>query len=108
MGYFGYDFAREAEHLPNCPDDVLGLPDVHLMRFDTLLVIDHSFNHLLLITHLDLSAGAEVSAAYAAAEAELKQQTPPALALGPQIGEVQDTPDLDSARTPTAKISVRG
>ena len=96
VGYFGYDFAREAEHLPNCPEDVLGLPDVHLMRFDTLLVIDHSFNHLLLITHLDLTEGLSVDEAYQAAEKELKDleyrlRWPSA----PKLVEVKDSPELD-------------
>jgi anthranilate synthase component 1 len=64
---------RRVEHLPDVPDDVLGLPDCHLMRFDTVLVFDHSFNHLLLITHLDLRQGGDVDAAYEEAEAELKR-----------------------------------
>ena len=72
VGYFGYDTVRLVEHLPNIPPDPLGLPDLHLMRFDTVLVFDHSFNHLLLITHLDVSSQ-DVDAAYAAAEAELDQ-----------------------------------
>ncbi|TVR46349.1 MAG: anthranilate synthase component I [Planctomycetota bacterium] len=72
VGYFAYDFAREVESLPNCPEDPLDLPDVHLMRFDTLMVFDHSFNHLLLITHLAVAAGEDVASAYAEAEACLK------------------------------------
>lgn len=95
VGYFGYDFAREAEDLPNCPPDDLGLPDVHLMHFDTVLVFDHSFNHLLLITHLDLRAGQEVATAYEDAGRELKQlehrlRWPSA----PRLVEVSDPPEL--------------
>ena len=71
VGYFGYDTIRLSEPLPHCPPDVLGLPDVQLGRFDTVAVFDHSLNHLLLITHLDLAGGATVEAAWAAAEAEL-------------------------------------
>ncbi len=71
VGYLSYDTVRMAEPLPDCPRDTLGLPDLHLMRYDTVLVFDHSFNHLLLITHLDLSAGAGVDQAYDAAQAEL-------------------------------------
>ncbi|TVR13290.1 MAG: anthranilate synthase component I [Planctomycetota bacterium] len=73
VGYFSYDFVREVEHLPNVPEDQLQLPDVHLMHFDTVLVFDHSFNHLLLITHLDMRNGGDVEQAYAAAQLELKQ-----------------------------------
>ena len=71
VGWFGYDVVRAVEPLPNCPPDVLGLPDVHLMHCDTVLVFDHSFNHLLLITHLDLSEGQGVEAAYGRAQREL-------------------------------------
>jgi anthranilate synthase component 1 len=71
VGYWSYDTVRASEPLPHCPPDRLGLPDLHLCRYDTVLVFDHSYNHLLLITHLDLSGGATVADAYAAAEREL-------------------------------------
>ena len=71
VGYLSYDTVRMMEPLPNCPPDRLGLPDIQLGRFDTVLVFDHSYNHLLLITHLDLSSGATVAAAYDAAQREL-------------------------------------
>ena len=47
------------------------MPDLLLMRFDTVAVFDHSFNHLLLITHLDLTEGSDIDAAWAKAEVEL-------------------------------------
>ena len=71
VGYFGYDVVRLAEHLPQVPSDDLGLPDIYLMRFDTVVVFDHSFNHLLLVTHLDLTAGASVDAEWQRAEGAL-------------------------------------
>ena len=71
VGSFGYDTVRMVEPLPHCPTDTLGLPDLHLLRFDTVVAFDHSFNHLLLITHLDLTGGASVDAAHASALAEL-------------------------------------
>jgi anthranilate synthase component I len=71
VGYLSYDTVRMMEPLPNCPPDVLGLPDLHLCRYDTVLVFDHSYNHLLLITHLDLTDGTSVDTAYAKAIAEL-------------------------------------
>jgi len=40
------------------------------MRFDTVVVFDHSYNHLLLITHLDLTLH-DLDTAYVAAEREL-------------------------------------
>jgi anthranilate synthase component 1 len=71
VGYWGYDVVRAAEPLPNCPPDKLGLPDVHLMHCDTVLVFDHSYNHLLLIAHLDLSDGRTVEGEYARAGRDL-------------------------------------
>jgi anthranilate synthase component I len=71
VGYLSYDTVRMLEPLPHCPPDALGLPDLHLMRFDTVLVFDHSYNHLLLITHLDLKRDGTVAKAWARAEAEL-------------------------------------
>jgi anthranilate synthase component I len=73
VGYLSYDTVRMLEPLPNMPADVLQLPDVHLCHYDTVLVFDHSFNHLLLITHLDLTTGQSVDAAYDAAQRELDQ-----------------------------------
>ena len=70
VGYFGFDLVRLNEPLPNVPPDLLGLPDIHLLRFDTVVVFDHSFNHLLLITHLDLTCH-DVDTAYTQAEREL-------------------------------------
>lgn len=86
VGYFSYDTVRLFEPLPHVPPDHLHLPDLHLLRFDTVLVFDHSFNHLMLITHLDLSSGATVDAAYHLAMTELdavaaRLQTP----LAPQL-----------------------
>jgi anthranilate synthase component I len=71
VGYLSYDTVRMMEPLPNCPPDTLHLPDVHLCRYDTVVVFDHSYNHLLLITHLDLTTGQSVAEAYAAANTEL-------------------------------------
>ncbi len=71
VGYFSYDSVRFIEHLPVVPPDPLGLPDVHLLRCRYMLVFDHSYNHLLIITHLDLRDGADVEAAWRAAASGL-------------------------------------
>jgi anthranilate synthase component 1 len=105
VGYLGYDTIRMTEPLPHCPPDTLGLPDLHLMRFDTLLAFDHSYNHLLLITHLDLSTGQDVVVAWDAAnreldalQARLEQPIAVRLVEPEQGGEVtysQSTPQKD-------------
>ena len=104
VGYFGFDTVRLAEPLPDVPKDVLGLPDIHLLRFDTVLVFDHSFNHLLLITHLDLTRFA-LDEAYDRAERELDalqvrlaQPQPPRLVQpveAPPLQYVSHTPRAD-------------
>jgi anthranilate synthase component I len=71
VGYVGYDAVRCAEPLPHTPPDRLGLPDVHLARYDTVVVFDHSYNQVLIIAHCDLTGGAEVAVAYAAAQAAI-------------------------------------
>ncbi len=86
VGYFGYDTVRLLEQLPDMPEDVLGLPDLHLARYDTIIAFDHSFNHILLIAHADLRHGEALEDALAAAEARLDTveaciQEPAALGL---------------------------
>ncbi len=71
VGTFGFDVIRLDEPLPNVPADPLGLPDIHLLRFDTVVVFDHSFNQILLITHADLTREHDPGRALAAATAEL-------------------------------------
>ena len=41
VGYMGYDVVRLIEHLPNCPPDDRGLPDILYMFFDEILIFDH-------------------------------------------------------------------
>ena len=41
VGYMAYDVVRFVEHLPNCPPDDRGLPDVYFMFFDQVLIFDH-------------------------------------------------------------------
>lgn len=72
VGYFGYDIVRLVEDLPNCPPDQLGLPDIHLMRFDRLMAFDHALGHLLLIGHIDLTQGGDLASLYKAEETALQ------------------------------------
>ncbi|MCK4283275.1 MAG: chorismate-binding protein, partial [Candidatus Brocadiae bacterium] len=41
VGYMGYDVVRFVEHLPDCPEDDRGLPDVFYMFYDEILIFDH-------------------------------------------------------------------
>jgi len=40
VGYMGYDVVRFVEHLPDCPADDRGLPDIFYMFFDEILIFD--------------------------------------------------------------------
>jgi anthranilate synthase component 1 len=51
VGYFGYDFARLAEHLPASPPDPFGLPVALLARIDSLFVFDHARQRLLAVAN---------------------------------------------------------
>ncbi|MHB1419157.1 MAG: aminodeoxychorismate synthase, component I [Bacillota bacterium] len=42
VGYFSYDLGQHLEQLPSvCPDD-LGLPDLYLGFYDTVVIVDHN------------------------------------------------------------------
>ena len=71
VGYFGYDVVRIDEQLPDVPNDHLHLPDIHLMHCDTVLVFDHSFNQLYMITHVDMTADRTFDAAWDEAQVTL-------------------------------------
>ena len=108
VGTFGFDTVRLCEPLPNMPPDVLGLPDIHLMRFDTVVVFDHSYNHLLLITHLDLTRH-DLATAYSAAERELDElQQRLAQPLVPRLVEPTEAPPLQYTSHTTQADFARG
>lgn len=41
VGYAGYDAIRQYENIGEMPEDEFGLPDVHFMFFEELVVFDH-------------------------------------------------------------------
>ena len=41
VGYLSYDCVRYFEHLPNPPEDDLGLPDLVFSFYDSMLIFDH-------------------------------------------------------------------
>jgi anthranilate synthase component I len=64
VGYLSYDLVRSFERLPGVERDDLGLPDLHLLLTDTLVVFDHVQHRLLLFANIDVPAGADPDAAY--------------------------------------------
>ncbi len=72
VGYLGYDLVRFFEHLPDDEDtDDLGLPDLHLLITDTLVVFDHVQHRLLLFANAHVPAGSDIEAAYEEAVSRL-------------------------------------
>ncbi|GAG13168.1 unnamed protein product, partial [marine sediment metagenome] len=57
VGYIGYDAVRHVENLPSPPPDVLGLPDVYLCFYDTMLVIDHINNAAKIVCGVRIGSG---------------------------------------------------
>lgn len=76
VGYLSYNMARFFECRPNAkpwvaPHDDLGLPDMHLLITDTLVVFDHVQHRLLLFANAPTPPGCDLDAAYADALARL-------------------------------------
>lgn len=41
MGYVGYDIVRQFEEIGEGLEDTIGLPDIHLMFFEVVIIFDH-------------------------------------------------------------------
>ncbi len=67
VGYFAYDVVRYVEHLPNRPERSLDLPDICFMFFDTVIVFDHVFNTVKVISNARIDEGTDLHEAYDAA-----------------------------------------
>ncbi|MCU1483717.1 MAG: trpE [Actinomycetia bacterium] len=51
LGYWGYDVVREVEHLPNVPEDHLGVPDAIFSVISELAAYDHFRQRVVLIAN---------------------------------------------------------
>jgi anthranilate synthase component 1 len=99
VGLFGYDLVRYVEPVLGDPNpDPVGLPDVALTITGALVAFDHFKHQLTVIANVFLDAGADVDAAYAAAErtiAEIRESL-----AGPvprtERRETAPVPDFDS------------
>ena len=54
VGYFGYDVVRQVEHLPDEPEDDLGLPDGLFMFTDVVLAIDNLLGRAMAIATVEV------------------------------------------------------
>lgn len=64
VGYFAYDVVRYVENLPNRPARSLGLPDMCFMLFDTVMVFDHVYQTVKIISNAHIEHGSSVREAY--------------------------------------------
>jgi anthranilate synthase component 1 len=74
VGYFGYDLIRLRERLPERVKDDLGLPDLVLGFYDTLLAFDHLKHRILIIAGVRAPEGggsAALERGYAEARARI-------------------------------------
>jgi anthranilate synthase component 1 len=73
VGYLGYDIVRFFERLPATAEDELGLPTLHMMVTDTLVIFDHVRHRLLLCANAHTPPGCDLDAVYDRALASLDQ-----------------------------------
>ena len=67
FGYLGYDTVRLIERLPNQNPDVLGVPDMLLIRPTVIVVFDAVRDEITIVTPVRPAPGLSASAAYARA-----------------------------------------
>lgn len=59
LGYWGYDFVRFSETLPDNDPDLLGMPDCSLMAPSEVIVFDHLKNEAAVIVNVLSDSGAD-------------------------------------------------
>lgn len=64
VGYASYDAVRYTEHLPNCPPDDRGLPDLSFAFYDRMVLFDHIRKTVLVVAHAIVEPGGDLHAAY--------------------------------------------
>ena len=63
VGYFAYDVVRYTENLPDAPPDALGLPDIYVNSYDTMVVFDHIYKSVKVV-HSARTEGRDARQAY--------------------------------------------
>lgn len=96
VGYFGYDLIRTIEPVlaGSRPDDLLGLPDLWLLRSTELIMLDNQTGQILLI----VNQPADVPEAYAAGCQRL-QELRAQVEETPEPEPLVETPDRESSFT---------
>jgi anthranilate synthase component 1 len=95
--------ARQVEHLPNAPEDTLGLPDAILLRPTITAIFDTVKDEILVVTPVYPDLKTDAKAAYARATARLdetlaaldKPLAAPAPVGTPKIGDIKSNMTKD-------------
>ncbi len=110
VGYFAYDVVRQAEDLPGRPARSLGLPEIYMGVYDSMLIFDHVNKTCKVVVHADCreqSPGAAYAQACERIDAIVERLSAPSgLALEdvPPIPEA--LPAVDSNFTKEAYMDV--
>jgi anthranilate synthase component 1 len=73
VGYLGYDLVRFFENLPNAPKDDRGIPDLHLLLTDTLLIFDAVRHSITILNNAYVPEPGSERAAYNLACQKIEQ-----------------------------------
>lgn len=96
VGYLGYDLVRFFEHLPNAPQDDRGIPDLHLLLTDTLLIFDAVRHSITILNNAYVPEPGSERAAYNLACQKIEQtlqqlqQPAPNASFLPLAGEIPE------------------
>ncbi|HUT36228.1 MAG TPA: anthranilate synthase component I [Planctomycetota bacterium] len=93
VGYLAYDVVRYVESLPGAPPDDRGLPDYYMMACDTLVVFDHVFKTIKVVSNArldDRSARQAYDEAVAAIDAVVERLRTPVTTLTDDIRPTGD------------------
>lgn len=115
VGYLGYDTVRLIEHLPDVPEDTLGLPDAVWGFYQDVVAFDHVRHQVVLIAQAFCDDPADDERAFADAHAALDRlaadlrrapQPPEALVLGEAVPE-RFGPSVYEAAVQTVQRHIR-
>lgn len=64
VGYVSYDAIRYVEHLPDTAEDVLNLPDIYFMFYDSMIIFDHLNKTIKVVCNAFVDAEKDIHNAY--------------------------------------------
>jgi anthranilate synthase component 1 len=86
VGYAAYDAVRYTEHLPSCPPDDRGLPDLSFALYDRMVIFDHIRKTVLVVAQAHLEPGIEPRTAYDRARGRVDELVDRLGAPAPDLG----------------------